>query len=1201
MSWTRFWNVFKLDLVFHLKRPLLWILVLLMGFMAWGFSTGMMQVSAGDADVGGVKAYLNSEFAIAQQLAVSAAMFYAFFLSVAAGLVIITDEENRAAAIMHATPLTIGEYIWGKFAGVMVAFLLVLFLNLLLAMFFFHVIPSAKYAEMRGPWLLRAYLRPAFFMVLPNLIFLGGLAFAIGERTRKATLVFALPATLFLLSIFFLWSWAPAWLPLKWDRLLMWLDPSAFRWFLRTWTRVDRGVAFYNHARIAFDAPFLVSRLVMVLVGLGAVAWSHRRYLKEFRGEHAKTAEIQSALIPNGEGSLVAAPSSATRLADVGMARHPLGLFKGLWTVAAFELKGLLHQPGMYLFVPIIMLMTIQDSLIQVGPFSTPPLHTAGSMAVRSFGMLTTLLCFLFLFYGVESMNREKGVGLEGIFASTRIPTLSILAGKALANSMIGGIILLANGLTCLVILLAQGKTPVQIWPFVLVWGLLMIPTFLLWTAFVNAVQALTRNRYVTYAVGLGALMVTGICLFNGWMNWAGNWPLWSVQHWSEMGTFELDRSALVLNRLMVFSLAVFFTALTAKFFARQERDATATLHRFRPKALAMAALRLLPYVAVPLALIITLMVKVGHGHQSEAAKKKAKDYWRKNVETFKGYPTPAITAVELDVELDPANRGFRVAGSFVMRNHRDHALEKIPVTVPSYFQDVEWTVDGQPFKPEDRAGLHILTVNGKPLEPGASIKVGFKHHGRFLAGSSRNGGGAMYFLLPSGIVLGPDNLTPLPGFQEEVGIDKDNKTDAKEFAEKWYEGITPSLFGNDTDFTTRIRITGPADYIYNSVGVKAEDTVKNGQRTVLWVSDHPVSWFNVVAGRWKVQEGHGTAIYHHPSHTYNLAEMGEALDAARKYYSEWFCPYPWKELKLSEFPALDAYGQGFATNITFSEGIGFLSKSDPRANTAFLVTVHESAHQWWGNILIPGKGPGGNVISEGLAHYSTARLFEQVKGAQQRMSFLSNIESSYNDRRVPDSERPLVKLWGARPGETTITYDKGGWVFYMLSELMGREAFHAGLQDFLRQYVNNPDHPVLQDLLPILRTHAPDPAAFDEFTQQWFYQVVVPEYQISDASQRQLADGSWEVKFQIANQGTARMPLVVAVVAKGERFLEGKDATQPDKPNPDYQDARATCTLGKGERQILTVHCPFKPDRILPDPDMKVLMLRRKQATLHL
>ena len=62
------------------------------------------------------------------------------------------------------------------------------------------------------------------------------------------------------------------------------------------------------------------------------------------------------------------------------------------------------------------------------------------------------------------------------------------------------------------------------------------------------------------------------------------------------------------------------------------------------------------------------------------------------------------------------------------------------------------------------------------------------------------------------------------------------------------------------------------------------------------------------------------------PGHRYNVDEIRECLDAARRYYSEWFFPYPWKELKLSEFPAWPRYAQGFPTNITFSEGVGFLT-----------------------------------------------------------------------------------------------------------------------------------------------------------------------------------------------------------------------------------------------------------------------------------
>ena len=98
-------------------------------------------------------------------------------------------------------------------------------------------------------------------------------------------------------------------------------------------------------------------------------------------------------------------------------------------------------------------------------------------------------------------------------------------------------------------------------------------------------------------------------------------------------------------------------------------------------------------------------------------------------------------------------------------------------------------------------------------------------------------------------------------------------------------------------------RSPGPADFTLNSVGTKVEETVEDGRRTAVWESDHPVSFFNVVAGRWDVKRGEGTAVYYHPGHPYNIDEMLEALDAARKYYSEWFHPYPVEGAEAQRVP----------------------------------------------------------------------------------------------------------------------------------------------------------------------------------------------------------------------------------------------------------------------------------------------------------
>ena len=82
------------------------------------------------------------------------------------------------------------------------------------------------------------------------------------------------------------------------------------------------------------------------------------------------------------------------------------------------------------------------------------------------------------------------------------------------------------------------------------------------------------------------------------------------------------------------------------------------------------------------------------------------------------------------------------------------------------------------------------------------------------------------------------------------------------------------------------------------------------------------------------------------------------------------------------------------------------------------MVTAHEAAHQWWGNILTPGEGPGGDILSEGMAHFSTILLIEGEKGERARIEFCKRIEERYGDARQVDSERPLVKVDGSRAGD---------------------------------------------------------------------------------------------------------------------------------------------------------------------------------------
>ncbi|MBZ0270341.1 hypothetical protein K8I85_19485, partial [bacterium] len=274
----RFRTVFGVEMGFQAVRPMIWVLIVLVAAMSFGLSTGNVSIQSGDSTVGGgSKAWITSEFAVGMIFPVVTFLFYMFFLAVVSGMAVPRDDELGVGPVLHSTSLKPSEYVWGKFAAVLVTFLGVLVLHLFFQVLFNHLWPHADEIRIRGPFQWVAYLRPALFLAVPNLVFFAGASFAIGEFTRKPILVFVMPVVAFLACMFFLFDWSPDWLDPNVNRLLMWIEPSGFRWINETWLKLDRGIEFYNTQPVVYDTPFLLSRVAYTALGLGLVGLAARR------------------------------------------------------------------------------------------------------------------------------------------------------------------------------------------------------------------------------------------------------------------------------------------------------------------------------------------------------------------------------------------------------------------------------------------------------------------------------------------------------------------------------------------------------------------------------------------------------------------------------------------------------------------------------------------------------------------------------------------------------------------------------------------------------------------------------------------------------------------------------------------------------------------------------------------------------------
>jgi ABC-2 type transport system permease protein len=1192
---VEFWHSFR--------RPLYIMMAILLALVAFGLSSGHMSISSGDSSVGGTKAWITSEFAQTQTMTYLTLLIYAFFIATAAGLCLLRDRETQVDVLLHATPLKPSEYVWGRFLAVIGAFLVFMVFQAFANAFFNHLVPNAGATDIRGPFSLTAYLRPVLMIGLPFAIFYAGLSMYIGEKSRNPVLVFVLPVATLLISGFFLWTWSPSWLSLGLNRVLQVVEPAGFRWLNETYLDVDRGVEFYNQARVHYDQLFWLNRAWLIGLGLGAVFLTQAKVAASMRGPVAAQKGWWQRKRHGAADTPEWAEASAGAIRALAMQSEAPSFVSSVRAVLRAELRELRHQAGLYIFVPLILIQCLGNALLAVGAFDTPLLLTPGITAVAVANQSTTLVCLLLMFYIVESLERERATGFAQILFSAPLKTSAFLFGKVVANSLVAVIVLLATLLACVIAMAIQHTVAFSLVPYVLVWGLCLVPTFFAWSAFVALMYAITGNRYGAYGLGLGALAFTGFRALTQKLSWIGNWPLWGAIRWSDLGFFETDRMALVLNRLMVLGFGVLFGVLAVKLFRRRGADAVRTMHRLAPGRLASSTAKILPWATVPLALLLVLVFQVYGGLEGGKVKKETKDYWAKNLKTWLDAPLPDIDRMDLEVKLDPGKHWISSQGSFTLVNPLDTTLAQVPLTTGLFWRNVSWTMNGEPCTPEDSQHLMVFTPP-KPLAKGDRVMIGWTYDGRFPGGPTKNGGPTEEFILPSGVVLTgfQPSFAPVLGYMEQIGETKENHTEARRYSRDFWKGITRAGYGATAWFPARISVTAPEAYALNSVGVCVSDSVTDGWRTQVWETDHPVKIVNIVAGHWKTKRGQNdTEIFYSDRHPYNVDEMSSTLDAARQWFSEWFYPYPWKELKLSEFPALASYAQGFGTNITFSENIGFLTRNNAKTDPTFLVTAHETAHQWWGNILTPANGPGGDFLSEGMAHFSTMLLFQQVKGPRGRMEFAKGIEDRYSRRRRPNEERPMYDVDSKRPSDTTVIYDRGGWVFWMLYDFLGADRALPAYRNFFDTWRDSRDHPALQDFVAAMRPYAADTTAYDAFTKEWFEDKVVPQYTVTQASRKEAGQG-FEVTATVTNIGTGTMPVDVAATA-GERWKKAEKGKSDSAytSDPDYKDARNTITLAAGESKTVTIHCDFKPEHVVVDPDVRVLQLKRKQAVASL
>ncbi len=250
------------------------------------------------------------------------------------------------------------------------------------------------------------------------------------------------------------------------------------------------------------------------------------------------------------------------------------------------------------------------------------------------------------------------------------------------------------------------------------------------------------------------------------------------------------------------------------------------------------------------------------------------------------------------------------------------------------------------------------------------------------------------------------------------------------------------------------------------------------------------------------------------PNPTARLDTLATDVVGALEFMTGMLGPPPLHTLTISPIPG--NFGQGFPGLIYLSTmsylDPSQLSARDPLTRTFFgdVLEAHETAHQWWGNLVATG-GYEDDWLMEALADYTSLMYLEKKKGPRAfdavLDSYRSHLLTKDESGTTVESAGPItwgVRLISSRAPEAwrTITYEKGSWIIHMLRHRLGDERFRACLRDAANQYryrlmSTEQFREIARKYMP---PKSPDPD-LKQFFDNWVYGTGIPAIKLTSSS----------------------------------------------------------------------------------------------------
>jgi hypothetical protein len=303
-----------------------------------------------------------------------------------------------------------------------------------------------------------------------------------------------------------------------------------------------------------------------------------------------------------------------------------------------------------------------------------------------------------------------------------------------------------------------------------------------------------------------------------------------------------------------------------------------------------------------------------------------------------------------------------------------------------------------------------------------------------------------------------------------------------------WYPNQRPAMSNFDLEFHY------PAGWTLIATGKKTEDKVlgADNEQTTRWVSERPIpiAGFNLGkyeravarAGNVQVETYASKEVEKdfpaaksetvtvpllpgaprpqsrvielisppQPSPARQAQVVAENAAEAIEFFSKAYGPYPYRSLAMTQKPGIVSQGW---PGLVFLSSLSFLNEGEKSRLDMGKVTrtmtnaviAHETAHQWWGD-LVNWDGYRDQWLIEALADYSSLMLLETQDPARFHAvleNYRSNLLQKNHAGEALMTAGPVT--FGNRlssshfpAGYEVISYERGVWLLHMLRNMLG-------------------------------------------------------------------------------------------------------------------------------------------------------------------